>query len=133
MTDTHQRLALRIQADGRFELIDWPQPGGGTLNTLLAAIGCRAVDAVTISTDLTMWVDDEGIVTGLPVNGGATALYAAHKPPHQTYHGTVVITGGVDSEGDTLPLTTDQITALIEFHCFAGESFIPRQRDRRGL
>ncbi|MFD3814339.1 DUF3846 domain-containing protein [Streptomyces rubiginosohelvolus] len=131
MTDT-QRLALRIQADGRFELIDWPQPGG-TLNTLLAAIGCRTVDAVTVSTDLTMWVDDEGIVTGLPVNGGATALYAAHKPPHQTYHGTVVITGGADSNGDTLPLTTDQITALIEFHCFAGESFIPRQRDRRGM
>ncbi len=103
MTDTHQRLALRIQADGRFELIDWPQPGGGTLNTLLTAIGCRAVDAVTISADLTMWLDDEGIVTGLPVNGGATALYAAHQPPHRTYHGTVVITGGTDRHGDTLP------------------------------
>ncbi|MFE1335889.1 DUF3846 domain-containing protein [Streptomyces microflavus] len=132
MTDT-QRLVLRMEADGRFELIEWPRPGGGTLNTLLKAIGCRSVDAVGISDDLTMWLDDEGIVTGLPVNMGATALYAAHKPPHQTYHGTVVITGGTDRHGDTLPLTTDQITEIIEFHCAAGESFIPRQRDRRGM
>ncbi|MDX2922344.1 DUF3846 domain-containing protein [Streptomyces sp. NE06-03C] len=132
MTDT-QRLALRIQTDGRFELIDWPQPGSGTLNTLLAAIGCRAVDAVTISADLTMWVDDEGIVTGLPVNRGATALYAAHRPPHQAYHGTVVITGGANRDGDTLPLTTDQIATLLVLHLTAEDAHIPSQRDRRGM
>ncbi|GGZ29427.1 DUF3846 domain-containing protein [Streptomyces nitrosporeus] len=132
MTDT-QRLVLRLEAGGRFELIEWPRPGDNTLTTLLAAIGCCAVDAVDISEDLTMWLDDEGIITGQPVNWGATALYAAHRPPHQKYHGTVVITGGTDRHGDTLPLTTDQITEIIEFHCTAGESFIPRQRDHRGV
>ncbi|MFJ8982551.1 DUF3846 domain-containing protein [Streptomyces sp. NPDC102282] len=128
MTDTQQRLVLRLEADGRFELIEWPRPGGGTLNTLHTAIGCRAVDAVDISDDLTMWLDDEGTVTGLPVNYGATALYAAHKPPHQTYHGTVVITGGTDRHGDTLPLTTDQVMAIVEFHLSHTAVVIPAQR-----
>ncbi|WLQ53921.1 DUF3846 domain-containing protein (plasmid) [Streptomyces poriferorum] len=127
MTGT-QRLAIRLEADGRFELIEWPTVG--TLQTLYTAIGCRAVDAVDISGDLTMWLDDEGMLTGLPVNVGATALYAAHKTPHQTYHGTAVITGGTDRHGDTLPLTTDQVMAIVEFHCTVGEATIPAQRTK---
>ncbi|MFI9019503.1 DUF3846 domain-containing protein [Streptomyces griseus] len=130
MTDTQQDFALRLEADGRFELIDWPRPGHGTLNTLLAAIGCRAVDAVTISDDLTMWLDGEGLINGSPVNTGATALYAAHQEPHQPYHGTAVITGGTDRHGSTLPLTLDQLSVLLVLHLTACDAKIPGQRDR---
>lgn len=100
MTDA-QRLALRLEADGRFEIIEWPIVG--TLQALYTAIGCQTVAAVDISDRLTMWLDDNGVYSGARVNWGATAIYAAHRPQHQDYYGTAVITGGSDRHGNTLP------------------------------
>ncbi|WP_326683082.1 DUF3846 domain-containing protein [Streptomyces sp. NBC_01237] len=133
MTDTQQSipLALRLEADGRFMLIEWP--AAGTLQVLYTAIGCQTITAVDISPQLTMWLDDTGVYSGAPVNSGATALYAAHRPQHQNYYGTAVITGGTDGHGNSLPLTTDQITAIVEFHCTVGDAKIPSQRDNRGI
>ncbi|MFI1532658.1 DUF3846 domain-containing protein [Streptomyces griseus] len=127
MTDTQQRFALALYADGTFQMIDWPTTR--TLQTLYTEIGCQNVTAVDMSDDLTMWLDDEGLINGAPVNVGATALYAAHQEPHQHYHGTVVITGGTDRHGNTLPLTLDQLSTLLVLHLTACDAHIPGQRD----
>ncbi|MFD8962436.1 DUF3846 domain-containing protein [Streptomyces caelestis] len=128
MTDT-QRFALALYADGTFQMIDWPTTR--TLQTLYTEIGCQNVTAVDMTDDLTMWLDDEGLITGLPVNVGATALYAAHRPPHQLYHGTAIITGGTDRHGDTLPLTLDQLSTLLTLHLSLCDAKIPGQRNRK--
>lgn len=120
--------ALLLRTDGSFELLDWPQKKG--LQTLYAAIDCRTVDAVDLSDQLTMWIDDEGVINGSPVNRAATLLYAAHRPPHQHYYGHAVITGGTDRHGNTLGLTQDQATALIEFHLTQTNASIPTQRTK---
>ena len=119
-------LALLIRADGSFEVLDWPK--SGTLNLLYSTIECQAIDAVGISNELTMWIDDEGAINGSAQNLGATIVYAAHKPPHQWYHGNAVITGGADRYGNTRGLTKDQIAELVEIH--VTQAHIPAQRSK---
>lgn len=120
--------ALLLRTSGPFEVLDWPQKK--SLQTLYAAIDCQTVDAVDLSDQLTMWIDDEGAINGSPVNRAATLLYAAHRPPHQHYYGHAVITGGTDHHGNTLGLTQDQTTALIEFHLTQTSANIPTQRTK---
>ncbi|MEU3708363.1 DUF3846 domain-containing protein [Streptomyces anulatus] len=120
--------ALLIRTDGSFELLDWPERD--QLGALYRAIGCQNIDAVDITTELTMWLDDEGLINGSAVNRSATLLYAAHRPPHQRYHGDAVITGGTDRHGNTLGLTPDQVARLIEMHLSTVGVNIPTQRNK---
>ncbi|MCX4417790.1 DUF3846 domain-containing protein [[Kitasatospora] papulosa] len=126
MTDTQLPHALILRTDGSFEVIDWPAENH--LPILYAGIGCTYVDAVDISPRLTMWIDDTGLINGALINRAATILYAIHQEPHQHYHGDVIITGGVDAEGETLGLTNDEITSIIEFHLAFTNAEIPMQR-----
>ncbi|WP_127469616.1 DUF3846 domain-containing protein [Streptomyces sp. B27] len=128
-TEQKNNHALILRTNGEFEIIDWPT--NGHLEILYRAIECDHVDAVTISPNLTMWIDDDGLNTGAPINRAATILYALHKEPHQHYVGNVVITGGADHRGDTLALTKDEIAALVEFHLtFTCGAPIPTQRTK---
>ncbi|MFD8406030.1 DUF3846 domain-containing protein [Streptomyces anulatus] len=129
MTDTQPLYALILRTDGSFEVIDWPKENH--LPILYKGIGCTHVDAVDISPRLSMWIDDSGLINGSPVNRAATILYAIHQEPHQHYHGDVIITGGVDREGETLGLTNNEVASLIDFHLTFIPFRIPGQRDRR--
>ncbi|WP_445277424.1 DUF3846 domain-containing protein [Streptomyces sp. DSM 41033] len=133
ITEQKNKHALILRTDGEFEIIDWPATGArGHLETLYRAIDCHAVDAVDISPTLTMWLNDEGLITGAPVNRSATILYALHNEPTQHYVGNVVITGGTDRNGETLGLTKDEIAALVELHLTFIPVTVPGMRDRRG-
>ncbi|MEV5162843.1 DUF3846 domain-containing protein [Streptomyces sp. NPDC053728] len=123
MTTLH---ALLLRTDASFELLDWPKEN--QLNTLYRTISCQNIDAVDITDQLTMWLDDEGLINGAPLNRAATLLYAAHRPPHQHYYGHAVITGGTDRHGNTLGLSQDQLVPLIEFHLGNSGLKIPAQR-----
>ncbi|WP_121751281.1 DUF3846 domain-containing protein [Streptomyces sp. E2N166] len=61
-----------------------------------------------------MWLDDEGILNGSPINKQATLVYSITAPAHQNYHGTAVFTGGTDSHGNTTGLSLDNCHALLE-------------------
>ncbi|QNP67954.1 DUF3846 domain-containing protein [Streptomyces genisteinicus] len=104
-------LALVLRPDRTATVISWPTTG--TLATLHTAITCRNVEAVTLSPDLTMWVDEEGVPNGAEVNPSANllALITGYMQP---YFGTAVITGGPDTNGDTKGLTDDNVAALLE-------------------
>ncbi|MEU3323892.1 DUF3846 domain-containing protein [Streptomyces sp. NPDC006785] len=131
-TEQKNTHALILRTNGEFEIIDWPATGArGHLETLYCAIDCNAVDAVDISPTLTMWLNDEGLITGAPINRSATILYALHNEPTQHYVGNVVITGGTDRHGETLGLTKDEIASLVEMHLTFTVT-VPGQRDRRG-
>ncbi|MFC9035425.1 DUF3846 domain-containing protein [Streptomyces arboris] len=126
-TEQKNNHALILRTNGEFEIIDWPK--GNHLPILYTGIGCTHVDAVDISPRLSMWIDDSGLINGSPVNRAATILYAIHQEPHQHYHGDVIITGGVDHEGETLGLTNDEIASLIEFHLTFTTVSVPGQRE----
>ncbi|WP_327713666.1 DUF3846 domain-containing protein (plasmid) [Streptomyces sp. NBC_00464] len=125
MTTPQRPYALILRTNGSFQIIDWPTDGH--LNIYYTEIGCTHVDAVDVSPTITMWLDDEGMINGSPVNRTATILYAMHREPHQHYHGNAVITGGTDRHGDTLGLTRDQVTSLVELHLMIGTVAVPAQ------
>lgn len=77
-----------------------------------AVIRCDRYYVVALTTRLDMWIDDEGIYNH-PVNKLATLLAARHGFTWQPYHGPVLLTGGVDRDGETVPLTPDMARALL--------------------
>ena len=57
--------------------------------------------------DVTLWVNEEGKLMGLPVNGLATELWYKLNPSVAGFDvlcGPVVVTGGCDASGDTLSI-----------------------------
>ncbi|MGV9903385.1 DUF3846 domain-containing protein [Streptomyces sp. NPDC003388] len=106
-------FALVLRPDASFEITEWPGNSRANLRTLYTAIGCTRVDVVDLSSKVSMWLDDDGMHTGAPVNRWATMLYAITAPLHQHYYGTAVFTGGPDTQGDTTGLTLDRCAALL--------------------
>lgn len=56
---------------------------------------------------VTLWVNEEGKLQGLPVNAMATELWhmiSPHMKGVDVLCGTVVVTGGCDDEGETLSI-----------------------------
>jgi hypothetical protein len=111
---------ITIPVDGDATLNDWDATNG-TLSHLQEAVG-GYVTVVSLASDLDMWLHDEGLLIGQPVNPVATAIAAAHGMTYQDYVGTAVFTGGADNEGETLPLTQEQAATLL--------TFVRRTRDR---
>ena len=105
-----QFRAVSITTDGVATVHDWDVTHG-TLKHLQEAVG-GLVDVVALARDMDMWVNDEGLVIGLPINEAATAIAHQHGTRHQFYVGTAVFTGGCNEEGDTLPLTEEQADRL---------------------
>ena len=92
--------AVPVNPDGDVRELDL---GGGAdqLVALYRAIGCETPDMLTVTPQLQMWVDDQGVVNGSAVNPIATALVAATpRRRNQTIRGTVVFTSTPDPRGD---------------------------------
>ncbi|WP_314416114.1 DUF3846 domain-containing protein [Streptomyces kroppenstedtii] len=121
------RYALVLHPDASFQTVEWPRNSAAGLRTLYAEIGCICITVVDLSPKVSMWLDDEGIINGSPVNQWATTVYSATAPVHQKYHGTAVFTGGTDARGNTTGLTRDNCDALLELAGIEIPTF-PHQR-----
>jgi hypothetical protein len=88
------------------------------LPVLYREIGCDCVDAtppipLAPGVEITLWVDDTSLLTHPEDhNDRALALARVHGYNAPNFTRTVVITGGVDRHGDTLPLPEDVISWL---------------------
>ncbi|MBE1609896.1 DUF3846 domain-containing protein [Actinopolymorpha pittospori] len=102
---------MTIDVEGNAQAVEWDTTNG-TLKPLQRAVG-GFVDVVSLHPTVDMWVNDNGIAEGLPVNIVATAIAGAFGATHQPYFGPVVFTGGADSEGETLSLEDRQVTLLL--------------------
>jgi len=72
------------------------------------------IEAIDISADLTMWVNEEYLLRNeLVLNPLATALFSSIGGT-QPIFGDVVITGGTDPEGETLGLAENDLADLKE-------------------
>ncbi|MGW0574360.1 DUF3846 domain-containing protein [Streptomyces tauricus] len=120
------RYALVLHPDASFQAIEWPSNSTAGLRALYAEIGCTCITVVDLSSKVSMWLDDEGIINGSPVNQWATTVYSATAPAHQKYHGTAVFTG-TDARGNTTGLTRDNCDALLELAGIEIPAF-PHQR-----
>lgn len=84
----------------------------GSLASMQAIVG-GLIQPIDLVEDCTIWVNEEGLLLGLPYNYIATDL------TNQWYQGlslvgTAFLTGGTDEDGNTLPLREDYADALIE-------------------
>ena len=94
--------ALVLTATGEVKELD-----GITLQDLQSAVG-GWVQAIDLAEDLTMWLNEEGKLTGLPHNTTAQKLWdKTFWVGSDFVVGDVVLTGGTDEEGVTLPLGDD--------------------------
>src|SRR5215475_4686667 len=96
--------ALVLDPNGGIREIDLSE--GDSLPAMYAAIGCHTVDVVRLTTQLDMWIDDDGLYTQ-PPNRVAAALARSYGRTSQAYHGPAVV-AGVNGQGDTINLTEDQ-------------------------
>lgn len=99
--------ALVIGFDESLEVVDLDSPEG-SLEVLQNAVD-GWVQAVDINERLTMWMNEEGKLDGLPFNGIATGLFQARFGKIDIIMGNAVLTGGVDDEGETIGLTEEQV------------------------
>jgi hypothetical protein len=69
---------------------------------------------VSLSEELTLWLNEEGKIRGLPHNFFGQFLWDNFLPVYQEDFivGDIVITGGQDEEGNTLGLTEQQLEIL---------------------
>ncbi|MFF9870405.1 DUF3846 domain-containing protein [Streptomyces sp. NPDC013953] len=110
MTRTPDALLITPEAD--IVPLNLPTDAESRLIVMRSVIRCERVDAVGLTSQLDMWLDDEGLYNH-PVNKLATVLAFRFGFTYQSYHGPVLLTGGVDAEGETVPLTKDKLLALL--------------------
>lgn len=106
--------AVTVTVDGHAEVVHWPRSGDASvLRHLQTAVGGN-VDVVSLHPDIDMWVNDEGLVMNMPINTLATNVAAMFGLTHQPYHGPAVFTGGIDGDGETLPLPVRESDNLVQ-------------------
>jgi len=102
--------ALVIHPDGTVVEVNL-NAGADHLALMREHLGCRLIDVVALTSQLDMWIDDEGLYTQ-PVNPVATALAVHHGFTWQVFHGPVLLCG-VNSDGDSVDLDADQMRGLL--------------------
>lgn len=95
--------AVLIDTDGGISWTDIGQPEAH-LQLLQTLVG-GWVQAVDLTPDLTLWVNEEGKLNGLPVNEAATRVWKAVYGPTDVIVGPAVLTGGADEDGELVGLT----------------------------
>lgn len=85
------------------------------------------VQLVSLNKDVDMWLNEEGKVNGLQTNMLATLLWNKVFPNPDIIMGDVVITGGVDEEGNSLGLKDGDILDIMALLQDAIETAINNQ------
>lgn len=115
MSDTTSAVpgvtAVVITPTGLLVRVVLPRDSSAQLRCMYELIGCRAVDCVRLTNRVDMWVDDEGLINGSPLNVAA-CLLGSRFGRTQPYVGTVLLTGSADHNGDTLSISDDFIAQI---------------------
>lgn len=102
------QFAAIMSADGVVQVVPFVD---NQLKTLQTAVG-GYVEAINLTPDLIMWVNEEGKMNKLPFNQAATSIFVKHRGGADFIVGQVIFTGGNDSSGDTNGINEVQIQQL---------------------
>ena len=106
-------LAIKLNAEGQAEEVQLADEGS-QLEQLQSAVG-GLVQAIDFTADLTIWVNEEGKLYGLPINPMATFLWEKYFGLTDFICGDVIFTGGTGEDGETLGLNEETAKQLREF------------------
>ena len=105
------RKVIKIDVHNQLTELDLDAPEG-SYKVLSNGVG-GLIEAVDITENLTMWVNEEGKFAEFPlINAVGNAYFQRAFGAVDVIVGDVVFSGGVDDEGDTLGLTEAQVKAL---------------------
>jgi len=104
------RKAVVIGFDESIEVLDLDAPEG-SLKVLQDAVD-GWVQVVDLAPKLSIWVNEESKLNGLPYNGKATAIFQERFGAVDIILGNAVLTGGTDEEGETIGLTDEQVARI---------------------
>lgn len=106
------KKALVVKPGGETEVVDFAE---NSLKVLQTAVG-GWVQAIDLNPRVTMWVNEEGKMNGLPYNIYGTKLWELrYGQGSDVIVGDIVFTGGTDHEGETRGLTESQVETLTKF------------------
>lgn len=106
------RQALKLNVHGETQVVDLDAPEGSYEVIRSAVDGW--IEAVDLSDEMTMWVNEEGKLIGLIRNDMATKMFREVFGNVDVIMGDVIFTGGSDDEGETLGLTDEQLEKLAQ-------------------
>lgn len=92
---------------GKFDLVR-----GKTLEQLQDGVG-GLIEAVNISKQITMWVNEEGKFNGSDHNYLATKIWESAYGKTDSIMGDVVFTGGTNKRGSTLGLSAKSTAKIM--------------------
>jgi hypothetical protein len=105
------KTALRINTDFTTEVLDL---SSNEYNQLRDAVG-GLIQPVDLKPDLTLWCNEEGkLINGMEINSIGTHLYEKSYAMTDVIMGNIVLTGGTDDEGETLPLPSTWLAYVEE-------------------
>lgn len=105
------RKAVVMGTDESVTVVDLDGPDG-TLKVLQTAVD-GWVQVVDLTSTMSIWVNEEGKLNGLPHNKIATDIFQRRFGAVDVMVGNAVLTGGTDSDGETLGLTDEQVAVII--------------------
>ena len=105
------KTALRINTDFTTEVLDL---SSNEYNQLRDAVG-GLIQPVDLNSDFTLWCNEEGkLINGMEINTIGTHLYEKSYAMTDVIMGNIVLTGGTDDEGETLPLPSTWLAYVEE-------------------
>ena len=116
------KKAIYIPTLGSMEIIDLEFD---SLLKLQRSVG-GWVQAIDLSETMSLWCNEEGKMLQLSHNPFGQALWEKSYGRTDYIVGDIVITGGVDDEGDTISLTDEQIAFVTEVVAEVNEFISPR-------
>ena len=103
---------LTCNTDNDIDVIEVEE--GRTGNAIRDAVD-GLYDCIHIpSLGVDMWINDEGKLEDLPINAMGTALWISQYGMTDMIVGNIVVTGGVDEEGNTLGIDVNKIIEVLE-------------------
>lgn len=97
--------ALIVNVDGDYEVVEFEL--GNSYNLLRNAVE-GWIECVSLG-NADLWLNEEGKLIGLPINEFATKLFTQRFGAVDLIVGNVVLTGGVDEDGETVGLDEDTL------------------------
>lgn len=104
--------ALVITTEGDVKPASVPSDQSAHLAWMYEQISCSTVDVVGMPHDLDFWIDDEGLITGKPVNVIATLWARYFGGLDVTLHGDVILAKH-DSRGNTVDPSDREAVAFM--------------------
>jgi hypothetical protein len=106
------RTAVKVTTDGQVTVLDLDSVDS-ELRALQEAVG-GWIQAVDVVGDMSIYLNEEGKMIGLPINPVATSYFdETWGAGRDVINGDVVFTGLPDSEGDTTGLTPEQLANVM--------------------